>query len=71
MPDPRDELIDCARAVAGLRDLVSDISRTEGRGFDSTGAAELAVLLDMVERRLTPAVQAIQDLVPRGHSCAD
>jgi hypothetical protein len=62
--DPRDTLHDGAKALAGLRDLVGDISRG-GVQFDQSGPVELEALLRMVAAKIDDANTRLQDYIPR------
>lgn len=56
--DPRDAIIDVARGLDGIVDLLTECERDVGR----TG---LEFLLRFLLERLEPAAQALQDYQPR------
>jgi hypothetical protein len=67
-PDPRDEVMSGANALAGLRDLVVDAARSghpHGQ-FVNTRPEELGELLDMVSRRISAAAERLQEFRPPG-----
>lgn len=58
-PDPRDAAIYATRALRGLQIMLAD------RPAVCAGDAELPLLLEIINDRLEPAVQQLQDYVPR------
>lgn len=67
--DPRDELVYGAKALRGIRDLVTEVHRGKN-DFEVVEPGGLAELLDMVEGRISRAALEIQDYVPRSHPTA-
>lgn len=62
--DPRDEVIYGARALEGIRNLVSDAGDANVQ-FQVTGPRELAELLGMVSERISAAADKLQSYVKR------
>lgn len=62
--DPRDEIAFGAKALRGLRDLVSEIDQGKS-SFEVVQPGGVAELLDMVETRISRAMLKLQDYVPR------
>lgn len=63
--DPRDILHRFERALCGLV-IVLDQQRAD----ESLPAGDIAALLDILHGFMAPAVEGIQDYVPRGHGLA-
>ena len=59
--DPRDEVGTAASALVGLLHLLA-----EGRSNGTVPVDGLAALCGLIEDRLSPAAQQLQDYVPRG-----
>lgn len=57
--DPRDAVWQAARAVRSLYHLLND------RHAVVAGDAELPALVDLIDSKLFPAAEALQDYVPR------
>lgn len=58
--DPRDAAAEAGRALLGLRILVNELPR--GSSADPN---TLAALLDLIHDRLEPAVEKLQNYIPR------
>ena len=61
--DPRDEIAYGAKALRGIRDLVTEIHQGTN-GFQTNDVGGLAELLDMVETRISKAADALQSFSP-------
>ena len=64
--DPRDELTYGAKALLGIRDLVTEVYQGKNE-FTVVEPGGLAELLDMVHLRIERAAMQLQDYVPRDH----
>lgn len=62
--DPRDEIIYGAKALRGLRDLVTEIHQVKN-DFEVVTPGGLAELLEMVEGRIATAADKLQNYAPR------
>ena len=68
--DPRDEIAYGAKALLGIRDMVTEIY--QGRNvFEVVEPAGLAELLDMVHTRIERAARRLVEYVPRDKAGAD
>lgn len=57
--DPRDDVSDAARALRGLYLLLSD------RSGDASAVSDLPTLVGLIDDKLFPASEALQNYVPR------
>jgi hypothetical protein len=62
--DPRDEIAYGAKALEGIRNLVSDAGDARAQ-FTVTGPRELSELLGMVAERISAAADKLQGYVKR------
>ena len=62
--DPRDEIAYGAKALEGIRNLLSDAGDGNAQ-FTITGPRELAELLGMVSERISAAADKLLDYAPR------